>query len=400
MEIGFPEALLVLGVVLAAAAGLSGWARGTVLSITVLAVAAGVALAGLDVLVVEPGAEIVIAVVELALVLTLFTDGLVVERELLRREWRAPVRALVIAMPVTLVLLGLAAKVLFPDLSWAEAFLVGAILAPTDPVVTSTLVAAKHVPRRIRHTLNLESGLNDGLALPVVLFLIVLVAGSDGASGEALALAGESVTGALIGLAVGIGAGIMLGRLPGGGLTRRYEGVYALGVALATFGVAEVTYGNGLISAFVAGIAVTLVRQDVPDAFAEFNESVSATFQVITFVIFGALIVATGWPGGLWPLLAFAAFALLAARPAAVLLAFVGVALPLRQKLFIAWFGPKGVASVLFALFVLNSAAPGRTILFDIAAFTVLASVLAHGLTDTVGAKWISEHIEPDDADG
>ena len=174
MDIGFAEALLILGLLLAVAAALSGWLHGTVLSISVLSVVAGVGLALLDVVNANPGAQIVILLVELALILTLFSDGLLVESELLREHWGPPARALVIAMPVTLVLLALAGKALFPELTWAEAFLLGAVLSPTDPVVTSAVVSAPRVPRLIRHTLNLESGLNDGLALPFVLFFLVL----------------------------------------------------------------------------------------------------------------------------------------------------------------------------------------------------------------------------------
>jgi NhaP-type Na+/H+ or K+/H+ antiporter len=173
----------------------------------------------------------------------------------------------------------------------------------------------------------------------------------------------------------------------------KYEGAYALGLGLAAFGLADVTYGNGLIAAFVAGIALVATRHDVPREFLEFNETASAVFQIATFFAFGALVVATGWEGSVWPILAFIAFALLVARPGAVLLSFIGVDLPRPHKLFIAWFGPKGVASMLFALFVLSSTAPDRTLIFDVAAFVILASILAHGLTDTVGARWIERRL-------
>src|ERR687891_234348 len=242
MDIGFAEALLILGLLLSAAAALSGWLHGTVLSISVLSVAIGVTLALLDVVAADPGARVVVLLVELALILTLFSDGLLVESELLRAHWGPPARALVIAMPVTLVLLALAAKLLFPELTWAEAFLLGAVLSPTDPVVTSAVVTAERVPRVIRHTLNLESGLNDGLALPFVLFFLVLATESDGAGEEALSLLGEAVVGGLIGVGLALLGGRILPYLPGGGLTGKYEGVYALGLAFAAFGLAEVTF--------------------------------------------------------------------------------------------------------------------------------------------------------------
>ena len=382
-----------MGLVLAAGAALSGWLHGTVLSISVLSVAAGIALALADVVSANPGSEVVVFAVELALVLTLVADGLFVEDELLRRYWGPPARALVIAMPVTLVLLALAARLLFPDLSWAEAFLLGAVLAPTDPVVTSAVVTSERVPRRVRHTLNIESGMNDGLALPFVLFFLAAsVPGGDPAS-EGVRVLGEAVFGGVIGIALALLAGRILPHLPGRGIALKYEGTYALGLGFLAFGLADVTYGNGLIAAFVAGIVLAFTRHEIPATFRDFNESVSATFQLVTFFIFGALIVATGWEGNTLALVAFVAFALLVARPAAVLLSFIGVDLPRPEKLFVAWFGPKGVASMLFALFVLNSADPNRTIVFDVASFVILASIFAHGLTDTVGARWIERQL-------
>ena len=186
MDIGFAEALLLLGLLLSIAAALSGWLHGTVLSISVLSVVTGIVLALTDVISANPGAEFVVLLVQLAFILTLFSDGLYVERELLLRHWGPPTRALVVAMPVTMVLLALCAKGLFPELSWAEAFLLGAVLSPTDPVVTSAVVTAERVPRVIRHTLNLESGLNDGLALPFVLFFLVLSVEAEDAVGEGL----------------------------------------------------------------------------------------------------------------------------------------------------------------------------------------------------------------------
>jgi NhaP-type Na+/H+ or K+/H+ antiporter len=394
MEIGFAEALVILGLLLGIASGLSGWLHGVVLSISVLSVVSGIGLSYADVITVTPTAEIVVLTVELALILTLFADGLLVEDELLRKHWAPPARALVIALPITLVLLALAARTLFPDLTWAEAFLLGAVLSPTDPVVTSAIVSAKQIPSAVRHTLNIESGVNDGLALPFVLFFLVLATHGDRPGAEAAKLLGEAGVGAAIGIGIAFLAGFLLQRLPGPGLTAKYEGVYALALAFLAFGLAEVTWGNGLISVFVAGIALALARHDIPDSFAEFNESVSATFQVITFFVFGALIAATGWHGETWNLVAFVAFALLVARPAAVLLSFLGVGLPRSQKLFIAWFGPKGVASMLFALLVLTSSDANRTLVFDIASFTVLASIIAHGLTDTVGARWLERGVQ------
>jgi sodium/hydrogen antiporter len=396
MDIALGSALLIVGALLAVTAALSGVTRRTVLSISVLAVSAGIALAAADVVSVNARDPGLLELVELALILTLFSDGMFVERELLGRHWGPPARALAVAMPVTMGLLALGAYLVFPDLSWAEAFLLAAILSPTDPVVTSAVVTAQRVPAVVRHTLNLESGLNDGLALPFVLFFLVLATAGGDAGREAAELVGEAAFGALIGIVLGLIGGRLHDRFPGGGITARYEGIYAVGFGLAAFGLADVTFGNGLIAAFVAGIALAREEHQVPDSFVAFSENESSIFAVITFFLFGALIVTTGYDGSIWALLGFIPFALLIARPVAVIAALVGTGLPRPQKLFIAWFGPKGVASMLFALFVLDRGVAEGSLVFDVAAFVILSSILAHGLTDTVGARWIERRMEGD----
>ena len=391
MSLDFSETLLLLGALLACAAALSGWMRASVLSISVLAVVAGSVLAAFDVVSVDPTSELVTHIVELALIVTLFADGLVVERELLARHWGPAARALIVAMPLTLLLLAGCAVVAFPDLTVAECFLLAAVLTPTDPVVTSTVVTTTRVPALVRNTLNLESGLNDGLALPFVLFFLVLAESGGDAGGAAAELLGEVAFGALVGIVIAFVAGRALRRLPGGGLARNYEGVFALGLALASYGLADATFGNGLIAAFVGGVALGVAEHDIPKAFAQFNESVSAVLQVGVFFIFGALIVATDFNHSVVPLIGFIAFALVVARPAAVLASLAGSRLSSPIKLFIAWFGPKAVASMLFALVVLKSEVPDAELVFEIASFAIVASIVVHGLTETGGTRWIEE---------
>jgi sodium/hydrogen antiporter len=391
--IGFSQALLIFGALLAVVGALSGVMRGTVLSASVLSVALGMVLAAADLIHVDATDEGIVELIELALILTLFSDGMFVERELLRRHWGPVARALTIAMPITMVLLALAAKGLFPSLSWPEAFLLAAVLSPTDPVVTSAVVTSRLVPSSVRHTLNLESGLNDGLALPFVLFFLVLASPGGDAASEALKLVGEAAFGALVGVALGVVAGSLHHRLPAGGLTSRYEGIYAVGFALVAFGFADITIGNGLIAAFVCGIAMAASERDVPEGFVEFAENASAILQVLTFFVFGGLIIATGFHHSVPPLILFVLFALLVARPAAVLFSFLRTGIPKSEKYFMAWFGPKGVASMLFALFVLKSRVGHDTLIFDIASITIIASIVAHGLTDTVGARWLARRV-------
>jgi sodium/hydrogen antiporter len=393
MDISFAQALLLFGGLLAVVAALSGLMKGTVLSASVLSVTLGIVLAATGVVHVDATDGTIVELIELALVLTLFSDGMFVERELLSRHWSPVARALTIAMPITLALLALAAKVLFTELSWPEAFLLGAVLSATDPVVTSAVVTSRLVPESVRHTLNLESGLNDGLALPFVLFFLVLASPGGDAATEAAKLVGQAAVGGVIGVGLGVLGGRMHPHLPGGGLTARYEGIYAIGFALFAFGLAEVTWGNGLIAAFVCGIAMAASERQVPEGFVEFAESTSAILQVMTFFVFGALIVATGFHHSVPPLIIFIVFALLVARPAAVMLSFLRTGIPRSEKLFMAWFGPKGVASMLFALFVLKSQVDDSGLIFDVASLAIIASIVAHGLTDTVGARWMARRV-------
>ena len=400
MDLGFGEALLIFGLLLAVAAGLSGVMRGTVLSVSVLSVVLGVVLALADVVSVDVGDPDIVHLVELALIATLFADGLVVERELLRMHWGPPARAIVFAMPLTLGILALFGIVLFEQLSVAEAFLLAAVLTPTDPVVTSSVVTSQRVPERVRHTLNLESGLNDGLALPFVLFFLVLATPGGDAGTEAAKLVGEAAVGALIGVAFGIGGGWAHRAAPAGGITPRYEGIFAVGLGLAAYGLAEATFGNGLIAAFVAGIALGATEHEIPERFIDFAENVSSIFQVLTFFVFGALIVAVGYDGSIPALVVFIVLALAVARPVAMAISLAGTDFRRPERSFMAWFGPKGVASMLFALIVLKSTAENAPLMFKIAAFTILCSILAHGLTDTVGARWVERRLGTGPAEG
>jgi sodium/hydrogen antiporter len=393
VEFGFSESLLILGLLLAVAAALTGVMRGTVLSVSVLSVVLGVILALADVVEVNAGDPDLLHLVELALILTLFADGLVVERELLTMHWGPPARAIVFAMPLTLGILALIAAGLFSELSWAEAFLLAAVLTPTDPVVTSAVVTAQRVPARVRHTLNLESGLNDGLALPFVLFFLVLATPGGDAGTEGAKLLGEAAFGAVLGALFGIGGGRLHRNAPAGGVTPRYDGIFALGLGIAAYGLAEVTFGNGLIAAFVTGIALGATEHEIPDRFHDFSENVSSIFQVMTFFVFGALIVSTGYDGSIPALVAFVLLALLVARPIALLISLAGTNFSRPERAFMAWFGPKGVASMLFALIVLESALDNGSLMFKVAAYAILCSIVAHGLTDTVGARWIERRV-------
>jgi len=375
---------------------ISGLVRRSFLSLTALFVLCGFALGdgGLEVLELDAGGGFVQALAVVALIVILFRDGLEVEAEMLQTEWRLPLRKLVLAMPITAAIVAAAAQLL-TDLSWTECFLLGALLSPTDPVLSSSVVTNPRVPRLVRHSLNLESGLNDGLALPAVLALsAALRLGEDDFVWWEFVL--QDVTlGFAFGLAAGYAASLAMPR--GRGLGREsipdhQKSLYALGTAFATYGLAVGVppAGNGLIAVFVCAICLGIRRPDLRATFEHLSEDIVEIVKLGVFVVFGALLTLDGLFGDGLAAVAIVAAALLVARPVAIWIALLGTRLPAAWIGFMAWFGPKGVATMTFSLLVLADDIPAGERIFDIAALCVFTSILAHGLTDTPGSEWIA----------
>jgi sodium/hydrogen antiporter len=386
--------LAVFGVLLVAGALISGLARRSFLSLTAAFVGAGFLLGegGLEVLELDPTGQFVQGLAVVALIVILFRDGLEVEEEMLQEAWHLPLRKLVLAMPLTCVLVALAALAL-TDLGWTESFLVGALLSPTDPVLSSAVITNPRVPRLIRHSLNLESGLNDGLALPAVLAFTAAAAGTDDFVWWQFVLQ-DVLVGLVSGLAVAFVASRLMprGRALGHAISSHQKALYGLGVAFTAYGIATLPpEGNGFIAVFVAAIALGIWRPDVRECFEAQSEDIVEIVKLGVFVVFGAIITLDGLFGDGWAAVGIVAFTLLVARPVAVFVALAGTSqVDTAGKAFMAWFGPKGVATMVFALFVLGSAVPDGERIANIAALGVLVSIVAHGLTDHAGVQWIA----------
>jgi NhaP-type Na+/H+ or K+/H+ antiporter len=386
--------LAVFGVLLVAGALISGLARRSFLSLTAAFVGVGFLLGegGLEVLELDPTGQFVQGLAVVALIVILFRDGLEVEEEMLQEAWHLPLRKLVLAMPLTCVLVALATHAL-TDLGWTESFLVGALLSPTDPVLSSAVITNPRVPRMIRHSLNLESGLNDGLALPAVLAFTAAAAGAEDFVWWQFVLQ-DVLVGLVSGLAVAFVASRLMpsGRALGYAISSHQKALYGLGVAFTAYGTATLPpEGNGFIAVFVAAIALGIWRPDVRECFEAQSEDIVETVKLGVFVVFGAIITIDALFGDGWAAVGIVVFTLLVARPVAVFVSLAGT----RQvgtagKAFMAWFGPKGVATMVFALFVLGSAVPDGERIANIAALTVLFSIVAHGLTDHAGVQWIA----------
>ena len=384
--------LLVFGGLLMVGALVAGLVRRSFLSLAALFVVTGFVLGdgGLEVLDFGARSGFVHDLAIVALVVILFRDGLEVEAEMLQREWHLPFRKLVLGMPITGAVVAAAAHWIV-GLDWLESALLGALLSPTDPVLSSSVVTNPRVPRIVRHSLNLESGLNDGLALPAVLAFTAALADEQGFVWWKFVL--QDVT---LGFAFGIALAWVASKLMPRGrkltdsIPAHAQSLYALGVAFTIYGVTVglPPEGNGFIAVFVGAITLGILRPDLRVSFENRAD------DIVEIVKLGDLrrvrraadrrrAVRRRLGGGR----ASPRSTLLVARPVAIWIALAGTALDTATKGFMAWFGPKGVATMTFSLFVLGEGVPGAERIFNLAALCVFASVLAHGLTDTPGQR-------------
>lgn len=345
------------------------------------------------------------ALVEATLVLVLFVDASRMDLRALRKSSALPVRLLAIGLPLTIILGTLTAMVLFDQLSVVEAALVAAVLAPTDAALGQAVVSDRRLPVRIRQSLNVESGLNDGIMVPVVTVFLALAAAVE----EEVASASEWGTFIAAQLGFGLTAGIIAGAGGGWLLHRRaaahqVEGVYRqlaiIAMALAAFAGAEALGGNGFIAAFVAGLAFARVApkecQDVQD----FTEDEAELLTTITFLIFGAIIAGPRIENLTWEIALYGVLSLTLVRILPVVISMIGSGTRYETRVFFGWFGPRGLASILFALIVFEDMNnPTGELVMDIAVWTVLFSVFAHGLTASPWAGRLGRGLKNGPAD-
>lgn len=377
--------LLAFAVVLLVAVLVSALAHRTILSTAVVFLVAGFVLGPetTGVLDLHADSPIVATLAELALFAVLFTDGMRVGWADLRSAWRLPGRALGWGLPLTLLITAALAYFVV-GLDWPEALLIGAVLAPTDPVFAAALVGNDKVPARLRHLLNVESGVNDGLALPFVIVFLAIAAGSDDLHlGE---LSTELVLGLVIGVVVPLAA-ILLERARWFAASVAYEPLNGFAIGLLVLALGTVTHANLFLAAFAAGITVASFGPRQRVAFEHFGENIAELFKLAALLVFGALIsweflTEIHWTG--W---VFAVLAIVVARPVALWLSFVRSGLGMREQAAAMWFGPKGFASVVYGLIVLESQIAAADEIFHLVALTIVLSILAHSSTDVVVAR-------------
>jgi NhaP-type Na+/H+ or K+/H+ antiporter len=355
-----------------------GWLIGT----------AGLGLADID-----PSHGVIHTIAELTLILVLFSDAARIDLKRLLADHDLPLRLLIIGMPLTIITGALLALSIFPEATLAMVFLVAAMLAPTDAALGQPVVSSPVVPVRIRQALNVESGLNDGIALPLVLAFAIWAGApveEEVGLGDVFTFAALQLT---LGPLVGFGVGYAGARLIDAAITRQwitepFQGIAILCVALAAFAIAESIGGNGFISAFTAGLFFgSLIRHHCKFLF-EFMESEGHLLTIIIFIIFGAVMLPQALHHAVWGTVLLALLFLTLVRMIPVALSVTGLGLSLPSKLFLGWFGPRGIASILFALLILEDyPIPGGEELLACVVITVALSILLHGITAAPLAK-------------
>ncbi len=383
--------LLAFSVLLLIGVLLSGIAHRTILSTAVLFLVGGFVLGAgvLGVLDFAPDDPLVSGLASLALFAVLFTDGQKVGWQDLRKAWRLPGRALLLGMPLTMIVTAVLAYWLV-GLSWPEAFLIGAILAPTDPVFAAALVGNNRVPYRLRHLLNVESGLNDGLALP---FVVIFLALASSGEVEFPVLVLELVSGIALGVAVPWVA-IRLERSRFFDAVHVYKPLNGVAIGLLVFAIASVTHANLYLAAFAAGITIATMGPMQKASFEPVGELVSELLKLAALLVFGALISPqflseipfSGW--------IFVIAAVLVARPIAIALSLWRSGLTRREQAAAAWFGPKGFASVVYGLLVLEAGMSSSDVIFHLVAATIALSIILHSSTDVLVANSFAKAAE------
>ena len=346
---------------------------------------------------VVPPPELVKALAEATLVLVLFTDASRVGLRDLRTDLAPCLRLLTIGLPLTIALGTLLALALVGKAGIWLALLVGAALAPTDAALGSAMMDNPAVPARIRRIINVESGLNDGIATPVVLVAIAGVAATEEAAhtGPAAAVA-ELAIGLAVGAAVGAGGGwlIKVGRRRGW-VAEGFAGTAVLGLAACCYATSVALHGNGFIAAFVGGLGFAATG-DLAAQLVPFVDETGALVSLLVWLLFGVVAVVPALEELTWQTAVYAVLSLTVIRMLPVAISLLGSGLGRATVAFVGWFGPRGLASVVFGLLALEDlgeqvAKPAVAVI----AFTVLLSVIAHGLTADPLAKRYGARLTP-----
>jgi NhaP-type Na+/H+ or K+/H+ antiporter len=392
---------MVLATVVFAFGLVSRRLEGTVLTAPLVFVAAGVVLgpAGFGVAEFALDEHTVLLLGEIALAIVLFTDAASTDLSALRQNEALPLRLLGVGMPLTIALGTAMAALLLTDLTFWEAAIVGTVLAPTDAALGQPVVSNPRVPARLRQALNVEAGLNDGLSVPfLALFLTLAEAEEEHASASAwISFALEQIGfGALVGVGIGLLGGWLVGRASRAGwMDETFQRLVLLALALIAWALADTIGGNGFIAAFVGGLVVGPTVKRVGERLIRFTEAEGQLLNLSVFFIFGVLVVGLAQSLS-WMVVLYALLSLTVVRMLPVALSLLGTRLRAVSVLFAGWFGPRGLASIVLGLIVLEEAPllAARDEIEAVVTLTVLLSVLLHGLTAAPLSAAYSRRVE------
>ena len=329
---------------------------------------------------------------DLTLALILFIDAANADMSILKRQFRIPSRMLLLGLPGAIALGFGFAVLMFDQLSLYEAAILGVMLAATDAALGKAVITNKIVPSRIREGLNVESGLNDGICVPILLFFVALAVSGEGeSSSSAIALVAEELG---IGMAVGLGlafAGASMLRwcAKQGWVTEIWKQVTVIGLALASFAIAQSLHGSGYIAAFTGGMLFGFLAGDSTHKLVLAAEGTGETLALVTWLLFGAMVIGPALQAFSWEVVAYALLSLTVIRVVPIFVSLSGLGESVSSRLFLGWFGPRGLASIVFAIIVINAEVPHAQPLALVVICTVFFSLIAHGVTAHPLAKWI-----------
>jgi NhaP-type Na+/H+ or K+/H+ antiporter len=351
---------------------------------------------GLDLISIKVDREAIRTLAELTLALVLFTDAAGADIGVLKKFERLPVRLLLVGLPLTILLgFGIGA-LLFQKMSLFEVALLATMLAPTDAALGKAVITNETVPNAVRQGLNVESGLNDGICVPILFVFLALATGQAGEGGPwplAIKLVAEEIG---IGLAVGLlltvlAVGLLKSARRRNWLTETWIQIPIVALALACFASAQYLGGSGFIAAFSGGLLFGVLAKEQREAFLLAAEGTGDTMSLITWVIFGAAVVSKAIGNFSWIIVFYAILSLTLIRMLPVFFVLTGLRTNTEGKLFVGWFGPRGLASIVFAVIVMNANLPNDGIIAMTVVCTVIFSIVLHGISANPWAKGFGE---------
>jgi len=372
----------------------------TIISAPIIFVLFGIILCGNVTGLIYKGDHVFIEIVAyLTLILILFIDASRIDLKLLRKEGDLPLVMLAVGLPLTIILGIVVALILFTGLPIWEAAIIATILAPTDAALAQAVINSEKVPVCIRQALNVESGLNDGICLPILLLFISLAVYTEvGQSAQYWIsfTAKQLILGPVVGILVGYtGAKLITLAVEKRWMSSDFEKLSGLALPLIAFYLAEPLHGNGFMSAFFAGLIFGNFAKKVAKPVHEFGEAEGSLLILLTFILFGAIMVPKAVEQLDIKIAAYAILSLTVIRMLPVAISVAGKGILSSTKIFMGWFGPRGAASILYVLIILKEdMLTHGELIFNVSVITVLFSVFLHGISSVPGVKAYAASLE------